>query len=129
MPHPTAELLATLDPLTHRARTTALAGHARRLAAAGELPAVLAELARGDSYQRFLGLTMAVIVDDQAVVRAGFADPDRRLRAVAVTAYLRAGRADPAEVAALLHDAPSDLRRTAYRALRATRRACDEYCG
>ncbi|WFE29422.1 hypothetical protein O7623_09635 [Solwaraspora sp. WMMD791] len=123
MPHPTAELLAALDPLTHHARTTALAGHARRLAAAGHLPAVLAELARGDAYQRFLGLTMAVIVDDRAAVRVGFTDPDRRLRAVAVTAYLRSGWADPAEVVALLHDAPSDLRRTAYRTLRATRRA------
>ncbi|WJK38044.1 hypothetical protein O7608_16055 [Solwaraspora sp. WMMA2056] len=123
MPHPTAELLAALDPLTHRARMSALAGHARRLAAAGNLPAVLAELARGDAHQRFLGLTMAVIVDDRATVRAGFVDPDRRLRAVAVTAYLRSSWADPAEVAALLHDAPADLRRTAYRTLRAARRA------
>lgn len=123
MPHPTAELLTALDPLTDRARMTALAGHARRLAAAGELPAVLAELARGDAYQRFLGLTMAVIVGDDAALRGGFADPDRRLRAMAVTAHLRSGRADPAEVLALLHDAPSDLRRTAYRTLRAARRA------
>ncbi|MFV2009138.1 MULTISPECIES: hypothetical protein [unclassified Micromonospora] len=123
MPNPTAELLAALDPLTHHARTSALAGHTRRLAAAGHLPAVLAELARGDAYQRFLGLTMAVIVGDQATVRAGFVDPDRRLWAVAVTAYLRSGWADPDEVAALLHDAPADLRRTAYRTLRAARRA------
>jgi len=123
VPHPTAELLAAGDPLTHRARMSALAGHARRLAATGDLPAVLAELAQGDSHQRFLGLTMAVIVGDQATVRAGFTDPDRRLRAVAVTAYLRSGWADPDEVAALLHDAPADLRRTAYRTLRAARRA------
>ncbi|MFV2105206.1 hypothetical protein [Micromonospora sp. LOL_015] len=123
MPNPTAELLAALDPLTHHAGTSALAGHTRRLAAAGHLPAVLAELARGDAYQRFLGLTMAVIVGDQATVRAGFVDPDRRLWAVAVTAYLRSGWADPDEVAALLHDAPADLRRTAYRTLRAARRA------
>ncbi|MDG4771946.1 hypothetical protein [Solwaraspora sp. WMMD792] len=123
MPHPTAELLAAGDPLTHRARMSALAGHARRLAATADLPAVLAELAAGDSHQRFLGLTMAVIVGDQATVRAGFADPDRRLRAVAVTAYLRSGWADPDEAAALLHDAPADLRRTAYRTLRAARRA------
>ncbi|MFV2022353.1 hypothetical protein [Micromonospora sp. LOL_023] len=123
MPHYTAELLAALDPLTHQARMSALAGHARTLAAAGHLPAVLAELAAGDSHQRFLGLTMAVIVGDQATVCAGFADPDRRLRAVAVTAYLRCGWADADEVAALLHDAPADLRRTAYRTLRAARRA------
>ncbi|MFV2124700.1 hypothetical protein ACFHWS_09150 [Micromonospora sp. LOL_013] len=123
MPHPTAELLAALDPLTHRARMSALAGHARRLAATADLPAVLAELAAGDAHQRFLGLTMAVIVGDQTTVRAGFTDPDRRLRAVAATAYLRSGWADPAEAAALLHDAPADLRRTAYRTLRAARRA------
>ncbi|WP_326552788.1 hypothetical protein [Micromonospora sp. NBC_01813] len=123
MSHPTAELLAALDPLTYQARMTALAGYARRLAAAGQLPAVLAELARGDSHQRFLGLTMAVIVGDHEPVRAGFADPDRRLRAMAVAAFLRFGWADPDEVVALLHDAPADLRRTAYRTLRAARRA------
>ncbi|WBB95005.1 hypothetical protein O7543_00960 [Solwaraspora sp. WMMA2080] len=123
MPHSTAELLAALDPLTHHARMSALAGHARRLAATGDLPAVLADLTGGDAHQRFLGLTMAVIVGDQATVRAGFSDPDRRLRAVAVTAYLRSGWADPDEVAALLHDAPADLRRAAYRTLRAARRA------
>ncbi|MDG4765305.1 hypothetical protein O7632_14550 [Solwaraspora sp. WMMD406] len=123
MPHPTTELLAALEPLAHRARMSALAGHARRLAAAGQLPAVLTDLARGDAYQRFLGLTMAVIVGDQATVRAGFTDPDRRLRAIAVAAYLRSSWADPDEVAALLHDAPSDLRRMAYRTLRAARRA------
>jgi len=35
VPHPTVELLAAGDPLTHHARMSALAGHARRLAVTG----------------------------------------------------------------------------------------------
>ena len=110
---PTAALLAQLEPLPYPERMAALARWARGSA---DVPRVVAELGAGSAYDRFLAVTAAVISGGD--VTPFRHDPDASVRAVAVKHLLRSGRLAGDELAALVADAPAELRALVYRTLR-----------
>lgn len=121
MPSRAEELIATLDALPHRERVREIARVARRLRGSAELPATLAVLAGQGGYERGVALTMAIVAGDVEHVLRTTRDPDLALARRAVSAARSLPVPDDA-LAALLDDAPSVLRDTVYRAIRAGRR-------
>jgi hypothetical protein len=111
-------LLAEADPLPYPRRMALFAIHARRHAAAGTLPALVAGLLSGDSYRREVGLFLAVVGGDMASVQALVAAPEWLLRYRALAAWLRTGQVPMDAIVGLLHDAPAQTRGQVYRLLR-----------
>jgi hypothetical protein len=120
MPTRAGKLVTTLDALPHPDRVRELALTARRLAASGELAEVLAESVRAHPgrRERALALTLAVQGGDVDHVVAAMRDLDPTIAGRAVSAATRLPIPDDA-LADLLDDAPSSLRNTVYRVLRA----------
>ncbi|MFC4070904.1 hypothetical protein [Actinoplanes subglobosus] len=84
----TRDLLASLEPLTHRGRMNLLATWAR---VAPDRAQVCADLRGQGPYERMLALVAALVVADPAGVAEAGHDPQASIRAVALTAALRAG--------------------------------------
>ncbi|MFI0404336.1 hypothetical protein [Actinomadura sp. 3N508] len=99
-----------------------LALHARRLAGTPELAAMLTELSSRGAYERRTALHMAMAARDIAYLQRMLAGPDMGLRRAALRAVRTLPVPDEA-VAAVLDDAPADLRRALYRTLLHSRRA------
>lgn len=100
----------------------ALALHARRLAGTPALSALLDELSAGGRYERRTALHMAMAARDLPFLERTLAGPDPALRRAALRAVRTLPVADGA-AAAVLDDAPADLRRAFYRTLRHADRA------
>lgn len=111
------ELLARVEPLPYPERMRALALHARRLAGTPALTALLDELAAGGRYERRTALHMAMAARRLPFIERALAGPDPALRRAALRAVRTLPVADDA-AAAVLDDAPADLRRAFYRTLR-----------
>jgi hypothetical protein len=84
----TRDLLASLEPLTHRGRMNRLAAWAR---VAPDRVQVCADLRGQGPYERKLALVAAMAVADADGVAAAEHDPQPSIRAAALTAALRAG--------------------------------------
>jgi hypothetical protein len=113
---PTAALLAQLEPLPYPDRMAALARWARGSA---DVPRVVAELATGSRYERFLAVTATVISGGD--VTPFSADRDGTIRAVALKHELRTGRLAGADLVTRIADAPATARALVYRTLRTAR--------
>lgn len=98
-----------------------LALQARRLAGDGRLRDVLAELSSQGAQERTIALHMAMAGRDLDHVARVLAGPDMRLRRAALRAVRTLPVPDQA-AAAVLEDAPADLRRAFYRTLLHSRR-------
>ncbi|MBA9004193.1 hypothetical protein [Thermomonospora cellulosilytica] len=98
-----------------------LALHARRLAGDGRLRDVLAELSSQGPHERMVALHMAMAGRDLDHVARVLAGPDMRLRRAALRAVRTLPVPDRA-AAAVLEDAPAELRRAFYRTLLHSRR-------
>ncbi len=114
-------LLASLDPLGYPRRMRRIATEARRLAADGELDAVLDELAGGGAHERTVGLTMADVAGRGDRIVSALTDPLYRLRRQALLMCIRHPRTDDALIDTLT-DAPAAWRADVVRAVRASRR-------
>ncbi|GGV22052.1 hypothetical protein GCM10010182_50560 [Actinomadura cremea] len=112
-----AELLARVEPLPYPERMRALALHARRLAGTPALGELLGELSARGRYERRTALHMAMAARDLPFVERALAGPDLGLRRAALRAVRTLPVADDA-AAAVLDDAPANLRRAFYRMLR-----------
>ncbi|NDU75336.1 hypothetical protein GWI34_22315 [Actinomadura sp. DSM 109109] len=99
-----------------------LALRARRLAGTPELAETLAALGAGGPYERRTALHVAMAARDLPYVERVLAGPDMALRRAALRAVRTLPVSDGA-AAAVLEDAPADLRRAFYRTLRHSRRA------
>ncbi|UQI46295.1 hypothetical protein M1P56_19075 [Streptomyces sp. HU2014] len=115
------ELLAVIDPMPRPRRLHHTALRARELSAAGELSAVVAELARRGAYGRGLAALAAEAGHDIAWLQAHLTDPVSTVRHHAVTA-VRRGHIPDAAVTAAMEDAPGAVRRELTRAVVAGRR-------
>jgi hypothetical protein len=114
VPTPTAELLASLDPLSYSERMAGIARWARTTA---DRAPVYADLRAAGPYERSLALTAAVSAGDADEVLAALDDPQPALRATAIEAAVRHGwltEPDP--------DLPAVHRRLVFRTLRAVHR-------
>ncbi|MFD0905813.1 hypothetical protein [Actinomadura sediminis] len=111
------DLLARVEPLAYPERMRALALHARRLAGTPALSALLDELSAGGRYERRTALHMAMAARDLPFIERALAGADPALRRAALRAVRTLPVADGA-AAAVLDDAPADLRRAFYRTLR-----------
>ncbi|MDP4509692.1 hypothetical protein [Nonomuraea turcica] len=118
---PAATLLAHLEPLPHPRRMRALALHARRLAGTSHLRVLLRELLSQDQYARRMALHVAMAARDLGFIQEILAGPDMGLRRAALRAVRTLPVPDPA-VAAVLQDAPTELRLALYRTLTQARR-------
>ncbi|WP_433469642.1 hypothetical protein [Spirillospora sp. CA-128828] len=98
-----------------------LALRARGLAGTPELRDVLAGLSAGGRYERRVALHMAMAARDLPYVEGVLAGPDIELRRAALRAVRTLPVSDDA-AAAVLDDAPADLRRAFYKMLRHSRR-------
>ncbi|GGT98952.1 hypothetical protein GCM10010177_67630 [Actinomadura citrea] len=107
-------------PYPHRMRELAL--RARRLAGTPELRETLAVLAARGPYERRTALHIALAARDLPYLERVLAGPDMALRRAALRAVRTLPVSDDA-AAAVLDDAPADLRRALYRTLRHSRRA------
>ncbi|MFD0598398.1 hypothetical protein ACFQZ4_44005 [Catellatospora coxensis] len=117
-----AALLADFDLLPfYRDRVRLLSRHARDLAGTAEFAELLAELSAGNRVQREMALFMATVAGHRPVIEAALTDPDQSLRSAAVTAWLRDDARTADELWEWLADAPANLRRKAFRVLRADR--------
>ncbi|MFV2178447.1 hypothetical protein ACFHW2_24070 [Actinomadura sp. LOL_016] len=112
-----AELPARVEPLPYPERMRALALHARRLAGTPALGELLGELSARGRYERRTALHMAMAARDLPFVERALAGPDLGLRRAALRAVRTLPVADDA-AAAVLDDAPANLRRAFYRMLR-----------
>ena len=99
-----------------------LALHARRLAETGGLRVVLDGLTGRGPYERRIALHMAMTVREIPYLERVLAGPDMTLRRAALRAVRTLPVSDDA-AAAVLEDAPADLRRAFYRTLRHARRS------
>ncbi|MFC6016813.1 hypothetical protein ACFP2T_11420 [Plantactinospora solaniradicis] len=117
MPTSTDELLRELEPLPYPQRCRRLAPIVTAMAGDGTLDRTVTELRDGDHYQRHLALMMALIGQDAAAVRAGLADDDPQIRALALRAALRANWLAAPELVELMADAPPLTRQLVYRTL------------
>ncbi|WP_143220691.1 hypothetical protein [Actinomadura sp. CNU-125] len=95
----------------------ALALHARRLAGTPALSGLLEELSGLGRYERRTALHMAMAARDLPYIERVLAGPDLELRRAALRAVRTLPVADDA-AAAVLDDAPANLRRAFYRMLR-----------
>lgn len=115
-----AELLVSLEGLSHDSRTHALTGYARTHTATPRLAAVLRGLASAGHHRD--ALHAAIVARDLRTIAGYLSGPDLELRGAA----LRAVRTLPLPdmtVVPLLDDAPPALRRALYRTLFQGRRA------
>jgi hypothetical protein len=115
-----AELLVSLEGLSHHSRMLALAGYAHTHTATPHLAVILCGLAEAGHHRE--ALHMAIIARDLDTVAAYLRGPDLELRGAA----LRAVRTLPLPdtmVLPVLEDAPTALRRALYRALFQGRRS------
>ncbi|MBF9129918.1 hypothetical protein I0C86_13235 [Plantactinospora sp. S1510] len=122
MPTSTDEFLRELEPLPYSQRRRRLAPIVTAMAADGVLDRILTELRDGDHYQRHLALMMALISQDAAAVRAGLADDDPQIHALAVRAALRSNWLTVPDLVELMADAPPLTRQLVYRTLAGVRR-------
>ncbi|MFG2247530.1 hypothetical protein [Spirillospora sp. NPDC048823] len=111
-----------LESLPYPSRMRELALRARDLAGTDELRDLLAGLSAGGRYERRLALHMAMAARDLPYIERVLAGPDMALRRAALRAVRTLPVSDDA-AAAVLDDAPADLRRAFYRTLRHSRRA------
>ncbi|SFO49157.1 hypothetical protein SAMN04489713_106307 [Actinomadura madurae] len=111
-----------LESLPCPLRTRELALRARRLAGTPELRDLLAALSAGGRHERRTALHMAMAARDLPYVEGVLAGPDMALRRAALRAVRTLPVSDGA-AAAVLDDAPADLRRAFYRTLRHSHRA------
>jgi hypothetical protein len=109
-------LLDAVAPLANPHRMRALALQARRLAATRQLDGVLAALSSGDAYERRTALHMAMAARDLRHIEYVLRGPDLALRRAALRAVRTLPVSDEA-AAAVLDDAPAELRRAFYRTL------------
>ncbi|MFF4318881.1 hypothetical protein [Streptomyces sp. NPDC001568] len=116
MPTTAEQLLSVLEPLSFPARLTLTARTAHRLAAAGELAPLLAELDALGPYERRLAALAAFAGQDTGFLTARLADPDRCVASYALRAALRLPVPDGA-IEAAYEDAPSALRHRLARLL------------
>ncbi|XVQ15295.1 hypothetical protein ACQP1W_23045 [Spirillospora sp. CA-255316] len=116
------QLLTGVEPLPYPRRMRALALHARRLAGTPELAALLSELAARGPYERRTALHMAMAARDLDHIAAVLAGPDLDLRRAALRAVRTLPVPDEA-AEAVLHEAPTALRRAFYRTLLHARRS------
>lgn len=107
-----AALLADIDGLPYGERMAVFAHRART----GDVTPLLAELGRGNRFERDTALFLATVAGDGDFLRRGLGDPDAGLRATALTELVRLGAAP--DLGPLLRDAPAVTRDAAYRALR-----------
>ncbi|MEV0665895.1 hypothetical protein ACIBI3_36795 [Actinomadura luteofluorescens] len=99
-----------------------LALRARRAAGTPELRETLADLSARGPYERRTALHIAMAARDLPYLERVLAGPDMALRRAALRA-VRTLPVSDAAAAAVLEDAPADLRRAFYRTLRHSRRA------
>ncbi|GAA1804078.1 hypothetical protein [Actinomadura chokoriensis] len=111
-----------LESLPHPRRMRELALRARALAGTPELQVLLADLSGRGRYERRTALHMAMAARDLPYIERVLAGPDMDLRRAALRAVRTLPVSDGA-AAAVLDDAPADLRRAFYRTLRHARRA------
>ncbi|MEU8803599.1 hypothetical protein [Spirillospora sp. NPDC048819] len=110
-----------LESLPYPSRMRELALHARNLAGTPELRDLLAGLSARGRYERRVALHMAMAARDLPYIERVLAGPDMALRRAALRAVRTLPVSDDA-AAAVLDDAPADLRRAFYRMLRHARR-------
>ncbi|WP_424215717.1 hypothetical protein ACN20G_26515 (plasmid) [Streptomyces sp. BI20] len=114
-------LLASLEPLSHPARITALVAHVRRNVPAGELRALLDELAARGGHGRSLAVVAAGVGGDHVWLGARLADPDPCVRAQ-VLSVAGGGAIPDTAFEAALRDASGTVRRQVWRAVVRRRR-------
>jgi hypothetical protein len=116
------DLLTRLDPLPYARRRRLAREEGQRLAASGELGAVLAELWSRGHYEREVALALAIAGRDAAFVAGVLrcSEPLPARWAIRVSSHVAVP--DDA-LAAALDDAPQALRVELYRAVRRGRRA------
>ncbi|MGP4025650.1 HEAT repeat domain-containing protein [Actinomadura sp. 3N407] len=110
-----------LESLPYPRRMRELALRARDLAGTDELRDLLAGLSARGRYERRIALHMAMAARDLPHIERALAGPDMGLRRAALRAVRTLPVSDDA-AAAVLDDAPADLRRAFYRMLRHARR-------
>jgi hypothetical protein len=118
MPSAAFQLMTDIDTLACPDRMRLLAGRARALAGSAELMGLLAELYRGDPFQRRLAVFMATVARHRPTLEAAREDPDPSVGRAAVTGWFRAGPVSAAELAALVTEGSWHTRRQVYRLLR-----------
>ncbi|TDC55686.1 hypothetical protein E1281_11285 [Actinomadura sp. KC345] len=111
-----------LETLPSPRRMRELALRARDLAGTAELRDLLAGLSARGRYERRIALHMAMAARDLPYIEGVLAGPDMVLRRAALRAVRTLPVSDHA-AAAVLDDAPADLRRAFYRTLRHARRS------
>lgn len=116
-----ADLLDTLDPLSHPQRMRELASWVGRLDDRRTLRAVLDELEDGDPYERRLAAVAAAVGRDAEWTGAHLADEDAVVRGHALRDARALGVPDEA-YEAVFTDAPAAVRRQLVRAIVADRR-------
>ncbi|MFD6877706.1 MULTISPECIES: hypothetical protein [unclassified Streptomyces] len=116
MPTTAEQLLSVLEPLPFPARLTLTAQTAHRLATAGELGPLLAELDALGPYERRLAALAAFAGRDTDFLAARLADPDRCVASYALRAARRLPVPDGA-IEAAYEDAPTALRQRLARLL------------
>ncbi|MEU5883780.1 hypothetical protein [Spirillospora sp. NPDC047279] len=118
---PADDLLERVAPLAYPHRMRELALHARRHRETPGFRSLLRELAGREPYERRLALHLAMAARDLGHIEAALAGPDPALRRAALRAVRTLPVSDEA-AAAVLDDAPADLRRAFYRTVFQSRR-------
>lgn len=111
-----------LEALPYPRRMRELSLRARRAAGTPELRETLADLSARGPCERRTALHIALAARDLPYLERALAGPDMALRRAALRAVRTLPVSDDA-AAAVLDDAPADLRRALYRTLRHSRRA------
>ncbi|GAA2097340.1 hypothetical protein GCM10009759_27420 [Kitasatospora saccharophila] len=106
---PAGRLLAAVEPLSHAERLRTVARTAHTLAASGELPSLLVELADGGRYERRLAALAALAGRHTPYLTARLTDPDAVVRRYAHRAIRRLPVPDEA-VERAVADAPTAVR-------------------
>ncbi|GAA1597768.1 hypothetical protein GCM10009789_59640 [Kribbella sancticallisti] len=116
------DLLSALDRLPYGERVRLIAQEARRLRGTPELAELVAELDRGDTYERLLGLQLAQFAEAVEHITNLLADPDPVVQWRALTAAGRGVPVPDVALATLYSDAPAALRTRLLSVIRRTGR-------
>lgn len=114
-----SELIQSVDKLPYGARQRAAALEGRRLSGS----ALLDELARGTSYERTLGLTVAQAAGEISYATALLRDPDPSVQARALAAVAGGVAVSDDDLRILYDDAPAVLRNKLLHVIRKTGRS------
>ncbi|MEU4602143.1 hypothetical protein AB0F43_04100 [Kribbella sp. NPDC023972] len=111
-----SELLRSIDGLSYGQRVRFLADRAR------ELTGLLAELGRGDAFERTLGIQIAEVARETSYITRVLHDPEPAVRTRALAAVARGVPVSDDDLRILYDDAPAALRSKLVSLVRRTRR-------